>query len=116
MLRVYAYLRLGAKVVGLAVMGLALTLACALATAWWWSGTEGSLAQTLQSLAPNGLLNRLATQAGVSPGQLSIQGVKGNRWGAVRPLWGDSVAAFPGARFALSGLAVVGDVCLEAAQ
>ncbi len=70
--------RLGAKVVGVGVMGLVLTLACALATAWWWSGTEGSLAQTLQSLAPNGLLNRLATQAGVPPGQLSTQDVTGS--------------------------------------
>ena len=42
--------------------------------------------------------------------------MKGKRWGAVQPLSGDSDVAFPGARFALSGLAVVGDVDLEAAQ
>lgn len=74
--------RFFAKVVSLGLIGVTiaiiLTLACALGTAWWWSGTEGSLAQTLQSLAPQGWLNRLALQAGVPLGQLSTRDVTGS--------------------------------------
>jgi len=70
--------RFFAKVVSLGVIAITITLACALGAAWWWSGTEGSLAQTLQSLAPQGWLNRLALQAGVPLGELSTRDVTGS--------------------------------------
>ena len=48
---------------------------------WWWSGSEGSLNQTLQALAPEGWLTRALAAAGVPSqdmGRLQAEGVTGS--------------------------------------
>ncbi len=70
--------------VSLAVLG-----AVALGGAWWWIGSEGSLAQTLKWLAPGGPLARLASDRAVPLGQLDARDVSGSlrhggRLGALR--------------------------------
>ena len=87
-----------ARVLSLVVSLLVLS-AVALAAAWGWMGSEGSLAQTLRWLAPGGPLARLADDAAVPLGLLDVREVSGSlrhggRLGVLR--WQQQASPGPG--------------------